>query len=389
MNADRLVWRLTWSRPLRSCLTILAIAVAVFLICLLRSIITSLDSAVTASASNRIVVGSAVSLFQALPIAYRARIEEMPGVESVCSYTWFGGRYQSPKNFFAQFATDPEAMLDMYPEVSLPDEQRQAFVEDRQGCIVGEALAAKFDFKVGQQIPLMGTIYRRIDGSTWDFTCRGIYQAHKANVDDQTLFFHWSTLDEVLERGDAEGPRGTSVLMVHVARDHTPESVGSAIDSYYAGGPQRTRTQPEAAFQASFVGMLGNLPVFLGTIGGAVLIALLFGIVNTMTMAARERTRTVGILSSLGFPARVPARLYIVEALLLAALGAALGMGLAYLTQAPLRRLLGTQIPMYAVAPTNYVLAGLVALGAGLLGGGVPALQAMRLRPVDALRRGS
>lgn len=389
MSLGSLAWRHAWSHPVRSLLTVGAVAVAVFLVCFLRSIVTSLDAAVTASASNRIVVGSAVSLFQSLPIAYRTTVSEMEGVEDVCSYTWFGGRYQSESNFFAQFGTDPEAMMRMWPEVVLPDEQKRAFVEDRQGCIVGAALADRFGWKIGDTVPLIGTIYRRYDGAEWAFNVRGIYRSTKANVDEVTLFFHWDYLDEVLERGDADGPRGTSVLMVKIAPGYTPEDVSTRIDDHYAAGPQRTRTQPEAAFQASFISMLGNLPVFLGSIGGAVLVALFFGVVNTMTMAARERTRSMGILGALGFGRDAPLRLYLLEAALLVGIGAGVGLLLAWVSQEAFRRLLGTQIPMYHVATDTMVGAGVVALVIAFLAGGIPAFQAARLRAAEALRRGT
>ena len=389
MTLGRLAWRHAWDHPVRSLLTVGAVMIAVFLVCFLRSIITSLDSAVTASASNRIVVGSAVSLFQALPISYRETVRATEGVADVCSYTWFGGRYQSESNFFAQFGTDPEAMMRMWPEVLLPEAQKRDFVADRQGCIVGVALAERFGWKVGDTVPLLGTIYVRQDGAPWTFNVRGIYRSAKANVDEVTLFFHWDMLNEVLDAGDAVGPRGTSVLMVQIAEGYASEDVSQRIDDHFEAGPQRTRTQPEAAFQASFIGMLGNLPVFLGSIGAAVLVALFFGVVNTMTMAARERTRTMGILGALGFGRDAPIRLYLLEALLLVGVGAALGLGLALLTEGTFRRLLGTQVPMYSVAIDTRVAAVVVALLVGFVGGGLPAWQAVRLRSAEALRRGT
>lgn len=389
MSLGRLAWRHACSRPTRSALTIGAVAVSVFLFSFLRSIVTSLDAAITSAATDRIVVGSAVSLFQALPVAYREAIREIEGVEDVCTYTWFGGRYQKPENFFAQFGTDPAAMLRMYPEVEIAADQREAFIEDRQGAIAGIALVEKYDWKIGDRIPLIGTIYRLADGSEWSFNLRGVYRATRPNVDDVTLFFHWSLLDETLERGDAAGPRGTSVLVVRVAKDTDPAAVAAAIDARYEAGPQRTRTQSEAAFQAGFIGMLGNLPTFLGTIGAAVLVALFFGVINTMTMAGRERTRTFGILGALGFARRDYARLYLLEALLLVGLGVAIGLGAAWLTQPVFRKLFGTQIPMYHVVAETLVAAVLIGLVAAFASGWIPARRAMRLRTAEALRRGT
>jgi len=389
MSLGRLVRRYAVSHPVRALLTIGAVAVAMFLFCFLRSIVTSLDAAVNESASNRIITSSAVSLFQSLPVSYQESIDGIDGVESVGKLTWFGGRYKGPENFFQQFGCEPELLSAQYPELVLPEEERQAWFEDRRGAIIGIGLAERFGFKPGDTVPLIGTIYPRTDGSEWTFNVHGVYHATKANVDEMTMYFHWEYLDDALERGDSRGPRGTSVYVIRIADGHRGPDVSAAIDRYYDGGPQRTRTQSEAAFQADFVNMLGNLPTFLSMIGAAVLVAILFGIVNTMTIAARERFRVMGILKSLGFPNRVPARLYLLESTVFVGLGGAVGMGLAWLTQPLVRGVFGTQIPMYRVEPQTYLLAVLICLGIGFVGGAVPGLQAARMRAVEALRRGA
>lgn len=389
MSLGRLVLRHILSHPVRSLLTVSAVGVAMFLFCFLRSIVTSLESAVKDSASNRIVTASAVSLFQSLPTSYRPQIEDLPGVESVSRLTWFGGLYKDESGFFGQFGTDPETLSRQYPELVLPPEERAEWFRDRKGCIIGRGLAEKYGWSVGDEIPIIGTIYPRNDGSEWRFTVSGVYRSLKANVDEMTMYFHWSYLDETLERGDAQGPRGTSVFVVRVKDGWRGEDISSAIDAYYSGGPQRTRTQSEAAFQADFVNMLGNLPTFLGMIGAAVLLAILLGIVNTMTIAARERVRSMGILKSLGFTDAVAARLYLLESTVLVGLGAIGGVGIAYLSVPFFRKMFGVQIPMYDVAPETLVLAGLLTVTIGLLGGAVPAVQSARMRAVDALRRGA
>lgn len=389
MNLGRLIRRHAWSHPIRALLTILAVAVAMFLFCFLRSVVTSLDSAVSESSSRRIITASAVSLFQSLPGSYRETIGAMDGVGTVSRFTWFGGVYKQPENFFAQFATDPEVLLAQYPEIVIPDEEKKAWFDDRRGAIVGIGLARKFGFEVGDRVPLQGTIFPRTDGAEWEFTVRGIYRSKRANVDEMTMYFHFEMLDEALDSGESMGPRGTSVYLIRLQDGFRGEDVGSAIDAYYAGGPQRTRTQPEAAFQADFVNMLGNLPTFLGMIGAAVLVAILFGIVNTMTIAARERLRVMGILKAVGFSNRVPARLYLSESVALVLTGGAVGMGLAWLTQGGMRAAFGTYVPVYTVALETYLWAAVLCIVIGLIGGAVPAWRAARLQPVEALRRGA
>ncbi len=389
MSLGRLVRRHVGSHPVRAILTIGAVAVALFLFCFLRSIVTSLDAAVQESSSRRIITASAVSLFQSLPTTYLEAIEAIDGVESASRFTWFGGVYKEPSNFFAQFGTDPQTLMKQYPEIVIPEEQKQAWFNDRRGAIVGIGLAEKYGFKAGDTVPLLGTIYPRTDGSEWEFNIHGVYRSLRANVDEMTMYFHWPYLDESLENGTALGPRGTSVFLIRLADDYRGEDVSDAIDAYYAGGPQRTRTQPEAAFQADFVNMLGNLPTFLGMIGAAVLVAILFGVVNTMTIAARERMRTMGILKALGFPRQVPSRLYLMEAISFAALGGAIGMGVAWSTQGVFRSILGTQVPMYRVAPETFVWGCVICIVIGIVGGAVPAWNASRLHAVEALRRGA
>lgn len=386
MSLGRLVWKQLWSHPLRSVLTVLAVTIAMFLYCFLQSILTSLDAAVTASASNRIITQSAVSLFQVLPRNYRSTLEGIEGVESVCPFTWFGGLYKDASGFFAQFGADVDTLLEQYPEIVLPESQKTAFREDRRGCIIGADLAERYAWEVGDSIPLLGTIYPRIDESEWTFEVKGIYRSSKANVDDQTMYFHHEYLNETVDAGECFGPVGTGVFIVRVTDGARGEDVAQRIDAYFDGGPQRTRTQTEAAFQADFVKMLGNLPTFLGMIVGAVLVAILFGVVNTMTIAARERTRTVGILKSLGFPDVVPSRLYAFESMLLVGLGTAAGIGLALWMETPTRRFLGTRVPMYEINADTVVQAVLIGIGIAILAGFVPAWRARRLSPVDALR---
>ena len=377
------------SHPVRALLTIGAVAVAIFLLCFLRSIVTSLDAAVKESSGRRIITASAVSLFQALPASYNEAIGAIDGVDTVSRFTWFGGVYKDPENFFAQFGTDPQLLLDQYPEVVLPEEQKQAWFADKRGAIVGIGIANKFGWKVGDTVPLKGTIFPRDQDKAWEFTIHGIYRSMKANVDEMTLYFHWEYLDEMLEAGEAMGPRGTSVYLIRLEDGWDGEEVAQAIDDYYAGGPQRTRTQPEAAFQADFVNMMGNLPTFLGMIGAAVLVAILFGVINTMTIAGRERLRSMGILKSVGFSDRVPMRLYLMESTMLVLIGGAIGIALAYMTQAPMKALFGAFIPVYHVDEETYLAAVVACVGVGLLGGLVPALRAARLKPVEALRRGT
>ena len=159
MATAKLVLRNLLRHPLRSLLTAASLLVALFLLCTLRSLVTTLDAVTEAAASNRLIVQSAVSLYVDLPLAYQRRIEQVPGVARTCKWQWFGGYYQDPSNFFGQFAIDPETFFEMYPEVELVDGSQEAFRGNRRGCVVGEGLARRFDWKVGDSVPLVGKLF--------------------------------------------------------------------------------------------------------------------------------------------------------------------------------------------------------------------------------------
>ncbi|MEZ6197766.1 MAG: ABC transporter permease [Planctomycetota bacterium] len=388
MSLFRLIRRNVMRHPVRSLLTLGAALVAMFLLVFLRSVLTTLDDSVKSVATNRIVTQSAVSLFVNLPASYQPKIEGIEGVESVCRFQWFGGVYKEPQNFFAQFAVDPETMLAQYDECQIPADQAAAFKADRRGCIIGETLAERFGWKIGDRVPILGTIFTK-EGA-WEFDVRGIYRSERANFDAGTMYFHFDYLDEMLESEKAEGPRGVGVFIVKLSDEADPVAVSDAIDALFAGGPQRTRTQTEAAFQAGFITMLGNVPSFLGWIGGAVFFALALTLINAMLISSSERIRDTGVMKALGFSNRTCGLVYLGESLLLSLTGGLLGLGLGYLTVQPMRQTLGSTpgiaLPFYDVRTDTAVMAVAAALLIGLLAGIAPALRAARLDPAEALR---
>jgi putative ABC transport system permease protein len=387
----RLVRRNLWRHPIRSVLTFGFAALALFLFVFLRSAVTTLESATKAAAANRIAVQSATSLFVYMPESYWGKIRQVPGVESVSPWVWFGGYYQDPKNFFAQFAVDLATHLEQYPEAVVPAEERQALLADRQGCMVGFELAEKYGWKPGDRIPILSNIYSRPGGLAWEFTLRAVYRSERANIDNKTMFFHWEYLKEMRRALRAEGyvagEQDVGVYMTKVAQGHDPEQVIASIDALFENGPQRTRTQTEAAFQAQFATMLGSLPTFLGLIGSAVLFAIFFSVLNTAGMAGRERSRDVGILKALGFRDRLAAGMLLVESMLVVGLGGVLGVLLGWASAPYFRDKVAVFMPNYRVEVRTLALGLGIALGIGLLGGLFPAIRLARLRTVNTLRQ--
>lgn len=371
---------------LRSLLTLASLVVAIFLLCFLTALVHSLEAGARAASSNRLIVQSAVSLFVDLPLSYQAKIEGVEGVVpgSTTKFNWFGGYYRDPSNFFGQFGVDPGRFLEIYPEVQIVKGDKSAWLRNRTGCVIGSSLARRFGWKVGDQVPLIGTIYSR--QGAWEFQVEGIYHSKSASVDNSTLFFDFEYLRESLESGAARGPKGCGVYTIKLEPGARPEGVMAAVDGLFANGPQRVQTTTEAEFQRQFVSMMGNIPQFIASIGGGVLFAIVLAVLNTMLMAGRERTRDLGILKALGFTDATAFLLLLLESLLLCGLGGLMGVGLAVWSEPMFLQALGTFFPGYRVTPQIAGMGLALALATGLVAGIVPAWRASKLRTVDALR---
>jgi len=364
---------------IRTALTVGSFAVALFLFCLLLTVRAAFNQGVDAAGADRILVVNKVSLIQPLPYAYRDRIAKVPGVKELTFANWFGGVYQDPKNFFAQFAIDQTTYRQLYTEFLVPDDQWAAFVADKAGCIAGESSAKRFGWKLGDRIPIQGAIYP----GTWEFNLRGIYRGARPNDDTTQFWFRWDYLDEKVP-SYAKGVVGW--YTVRVAPGHDSVEVAKDIDARFANSPWETRTQSEKAFMSSFVTQFGNIQFLMLSIGGVVFFTLLLVTGNTMAMSVRERTGELAVLKTVGFADGFVLLLVLAESLLVAGLGGGLGIALAKaftLGGDPTNGMLpGFYLPPMGMA------AGLgLTLAVGLLAGLVPALSAMRLQVVDALRK--
>ncbi|MFT4543532.1 MAG: putative ABC transport system permease protein [Planctomycetota bacterium] len=382
----QLVVKNLFNHKLRFVLTVGSLAVAMFLLCVLQSLVVALDAGVRAASSSRLIVQSAVSLFVSLPESYQGKISAVDGVEETLKYQWFGGIYQDQSNFFAQFAVDADKLLDVYHEMDIIDGSADDFIQKRTACIVGEGLVKRFDWMVGDTIPIIGALFPRNDGAPWEFHLAGVYKSDSSNVDNNQLFFHFDYLRESLEGGSASGPPGVGVYVLKTASGTDQIETMAAVDGMFENGPQVVQTTTEAEFQAQFVSMVGNIPMFVSSIGGGVTIAVLLAVLNTMLMAGREQRRDIGILKALGFTDTNVATLMMGQSLVLVLLGGGLGIALAKGTSEILTGVLGTMFPGYTIAPSVMLGAAVLTLGIGLLAGIMPALSARRLEVVDALR---
>jgi putative ABC transport system permease protein len=373
----RLVLANLGRHKLRTVLTILSVALALFLFASLRSVTTTLAATAQFGGARRLVTLNATGLVFPLPLAYANRIRALKGVTGLSWANWFGGRYGDGKTFFANFAVDPESYLSIYPEIVLPADQKQAFIQDRTGAIIGERLIGRYGWKLGQSVTLQGTIFP----GAWTFTIQGVYTPTDPAIGDDVLIFHHEYFDERIGRAGIAG-----WYIVEIDDAANGPMIAKALDDMFRNSSSPTKTGTEREFQASFATMWGNVSFLMSTIGLAVVFAILLVTANAMMMSARERTGEIAVLKTVGFSDRLLFGLVMVEAGAMALTGAALGLGAAYLFYPAINFNGGGFLPGYKVATSTLIIGVLVALGLMLASGLVPALRAARLPVVQALR---
>ena len=377
-----LLWRTLFRRKVRTIFTLLAILVAFTLFGFLAAIGAAFSMGVELAGNERLVMIHKVSLIQLLPESYLERIRATPGVVDACSHTFFGGIYQDPKNFFMQIPVDPECMLRMYPEFAMPEEQKKAWIADRQGAIVGRQTAAKFGWKVGDRIPLQATIWRKQDNSqNWEFNIDGIYSGTEQGTDETQFFFHYKYFDE--SRQFAQGNVGWYV--VRIANASQAPQIAAALDEQFANSPAETKTTTEKAFVQAFANQVGNIALIVRSIIAMAFFIILLVTANTMAESVRERTSELAVLKTLGFSDGLVLLLVLAESCTIAGVGGLLGLGLAAFVVPGIPT--GNLLQDLYVPKGSFGVGVALVVGLGVVSGIFPALRAMRLRIVDALRR--
>ena len=373
-----LVWANLTRHKRRTVLTTLSVALALFLFASLRSVVTTLHAGTDVGSESRMIVQSAKAIVFFLPQSYRERLLAVPGVQAVTWANWFGGVYQDPKNFFAQFAVDPESYLDVYAkDFAMPADQRAAFIKERTACMVGKSLLDKFGWKLGQNVTLKGSIFQ----GDWTFTIRGVYRSLDPVFAEEAMLIHY---DMVYERNRRWVQPGWYVLQLK--DPSVAPQVAAAIDSGFKNSSDPTKTGTERAFNASFVTMWGNVSFLMDSIGMAVVFAILLVAANSMMLSARERTNEVGVLKTVGFSDRLLFGLVMAEASSIALVGAVLGLGAAKVLYPAIHFSALGFLPGFAVTPGTLALGCAIAALLALASGLVPAWTAARLSAVQALR---
>ena len=377
-----LILRNAFRHKLRTTLTIIGIVVAIVAFGVLRTIIDAWYAGANASSSARLVTRNAVSLTFALPLTYADKMRQVPGVSGVAWANWFGGVYVKESNFFPQFAISGASYLDLYPEFVLTPESRKAFLADRAGAIAGRKLADKYGWKVGDQIPLRGTIYP----GTWTFNLRGIFEGAEASTDTSAMYFQFDYLNETIKR---QFPRRADYAGVFIEQLRDPDDaavVSQAIDATFKNSLAETLTETEKAFQLGFVSMSEAILQAIQAVSLVVIVIIMAVMANTMAMTARERYGEYATLKALGFSGGFVAFLIFAESLGIALIGAGLGIALSFPAAQGFSQAIGGFLGTFAISRETVTLQLAAGLVVGLIAAAVPAWRASRIRIVDGLR---
>jgi putative ABC transport system permease protein len=371
---------------LRTVLTVSGVAVAIVAFLLLRTVLDAWTAAVDHAAKDRIGTRNKVSFVMPLPLRYMQEIREIPGVKAVSHAQWFGAK--DPKHedeFFGNFAVVPEDFLEVYDEISVPPDQKEGWFQNRKGALVGDALAKKLGWEVGDRVTLRGTIY----AGDWEFEISAIYTALRRSIDRYSFVFHYDYLNEAMPPG-----RKDQIGWV-VSRIDDPgraAAIAQAVDRRFEERDIQTLSMSERALNTSFLGMISAVLEAVNVVSVVILIIMMLILGNTIAMGVRERTNEYGVLRAIGFLPRHIAGFVLGEAFAIGALGGIVGLLIGYpFVEKGLGRFLeenmGAFFPFVRISATTagaaLALSLLLALAAAL----IPAYRASKLDVVDALRR--
>ena len=381
MKYSSLIFANLFRKKVRLLLTIGSFAVALFLFAFLSVVRDAFGRGADVAGADRLVIINRTSIINSIPLSYRDKILRIPGVKVITHDNWFGAIYQDEKNFFPQFVIDPESQRQVFPELIVSDDQWNAFLKDRQGAIVGAKTAERFNWKIGDRIPLRTTIWGT---GNWEFNIVGIYHGKRPQDDETQFWLQWDYFEEhVPDR--LKGQVGWYTLRLNSPDDAV--RVAKTIDDQFYNSPYETKTETESAFAAGWVKQFGNIRFLILSIGVVVFFTLLLVTGNTMAISVRERTSELAVFKAIGFSDRAVLFFVLSESILISLVGGILGLLLAIVAVPVLARGLNGLLPALILAPQVLVMGLLVALTVGLASGLLPGLSAMRLRIVNALRR--
>ncbi len=380
------VWANLTRRKLRLVFTLLSIILAFLMFGMLDALRTSLNQAVNLTGADRLITLSKVSIIDSFPISHYEKTRAVEGVSSVVHLNWFGGVYKDGTMQIPVFPMNVEDFFTVYPEVKITPEEFAAWKADRQGIVIGKALAEREGWKKGDRLPLKSSIFRKQNGSdTWEFNIVAIYTVeNSAGWDNQSAMFHYDYYNESLQFGRDQ----IGWMTVKVKNPDEAEAVAKRVDALFANSSDETKTGTEKAFTKQFMEQLGNIGKILVSVVFAVFFTMLLVTANTMAQSVRERINEIGVLKTLGFESGTVLKLVIGEALFLTVLGGLIGFGLAWLGVSALQPTMKQYFPIFEIDSSTLITSLVLMVLLGVITGLWPALTAMRLRITDALRKG-
>jgi putative ABC transport system permease protein len=376
-----LLWSNLRRKPLRALLTFASIAIAFLLFGLLQTMQSALSFGAELTGIDRLVTMHKVSLIMPLPWSYVNRIRGVAGVRAVTHQTWFGGIYQDDRNQIAAIVTEADSFLDVYPDYNLRPAERDAWLADRTGVIVGKTLADRYGWKVGDTLPIRSEFYARKDGgNVWELKVSAVFDA--TNGDNSSLYFHYDYLNESLEDFNQVG-----WLILSVSDPAQAQQVARAVDALFANSSTETKTSTERAFIQGFANQMGNIAKIVTAIASAVFFTMLLVTGNTMAQSLRERINEIAILKTLGYSNLAVTLLILAESLLITAAGGAAGLAVATSATDAVGEVLQQYFPVLGMPAGAYVIGAVLMVVMGVLAAALPSIQAWRLRITDALRQ--
>jgi putative ABC transport system permease protein len=368
---------------LRSFLTVVGIAIAIVAFGLLRTLVEVWYSGAERSSASRLVTRNAISLIFPLPLSYKDRIRQIEGVKSVSYGNWFGGIYIDEKHFFANYAVEPKTYLDLYPEIVLPPDQKAAFIRDRKGCIVGQRLADRYGWKIGDIIPLRGSIFP----GQWEFVLRGIYRGAEKSTEERALLFHWDYLNETLKKTTPRRADQVGFYMIGVTSPDLAAQVAVTVDMIFRNSLAETLTETERAFHLGFIAMTEAIVIAIQIVSYVVIAIIMIVAANTMAMTARERITEYATLKTMGFRAGHIATIVFGESVFIAMTGGAIGVLLTFPGAHWIETELSQYFPSFSVSGTTVFIELLSACMIGLVAAVFPTWRGATIRIAEGLRR--
>ncbi|MEY4766486.1 MAG: hypothetical protein RI907_3159 [Pseudomonadota bacterium] len=379
----RLLLKNAFRHKLRTLLTMVGLIVAISAYGLLNTIVDAWYANVDNTSNTRLITRSAISVGAPLPLYYAEQIKKVDGVTGVTWVNWFGGIYVDRRNFFPRLAVDANSYFQLYPEFLLSDEERRDFMADRQGCVIGRATADRFGWKVGDTIPISGTIFP----GNWNFTIRGIYRGEDARTDETMMFIHYKLVSESVRKRLGSGiANQVGIFMVGIKDPSQASSVSQRVDAIFKNSVAETRTETEKAFQLGIISMSQAILMAIRTVSFVVILIIMAVMANTMTMTARERLAEYATLKALGFSPSFVVKLLFGESLTIAVIGGAVGIACTYPLAAGFMAQTNNLFKVFEISNVTLMSQAGAALFVGLVAAAWPSWKMSRIDIVAGLR---